>query len=277
MDTAAAGRITAKRAATVVFAIVAGWLVALGFGAASALADPVVPSPMPPVMTESFESGSGLPAGWRFVEYVQGNSTVAIVRGAAAEGTHFLRIVSRKPNHARVVVPVRVSPNTSYRCQVMAKASGANTNMAAVLGMESSYAVTGSVRTDTQWQPLDLYIKVGPQTSIDLSMGLGYFTQLNVGTADFDAVTVTKVSAIPNGAMVADLTTAPPAAAKPDTTDQSTSTQSSHEAVSNEVVWVVVGILVVVGIGAAVFVMRRGNTNSRPAGATESNAHAESD
>ena len=80
--------------------------------------------------------------------------------------------------------------------------------MAAVLGMEGPfYAVTDSVRTDTQCQPLDLYVKVGPQTSIDLSMGLGYFGQLNLGTADFDAVTVIKVSAIPNVATVADLAT----------------------------------------------------------------------
>ena len=63
LDTAAARRITANRAVTVVFSVVAGWLVCIGFGNASALSDQSTPSPMPPVMTESFESGSGLPAG----------------------------------------------------------------------------------------------------------------------------------------------------------------------------------------------------------------------
>lgn len=271
LDTAAVGRITAKRVVTVVLSVVAGWLVCLGFATASALGDPSTPSPMPPVMTESFESGSGLPAGWRFVEYTPGNSTATIARGAAADGTQFLQIVSSKPNHARVVVPVRVTPNTDYRFQAMVKASGANPNMAAVLGMESPYAVTASVRTDTQWQPLDLYVKVGPQTSINLSLGLGYFGQLNVGTADFDAVTVTKVSAIPSGATVADLPTAPPAAAKPDTAAQNTATHSPNEAI-----WVAVGILVVVGIGAAVFLMRRSNITSTPVDTPESSTHAES-
>ena len=39
----------------------------------------------------------------------------------------------------------------------------------------------------------------------------------------------------------------------------------------------VVGILVVVGIGAAVFFMRRSNINSTPADTTEPSTHAESD
>jgi hypothetical protein len=246
--------------------VFAGWLASLGFGTASALAD------NSPVMTESFESGSGLPSGWKFVEYVKGNSTATIVSGAAADGTHFLRIVSTKPNHARVIVPVRVTPNTSYQFQVMVKASGANANMAAVLGTYEQYTVTDSVRTDTQWRPLDLYVKVGPQTTIDLTMGLGHFGQLNVGTADFDAVTVTQVGAIPNGATVADLATATPAPAKPDTAAESTFTQSPNEAI-----WLVVGVLIAVGIGVAVFLLRRGNTESTSTGDTEPRAHAESD
>lgn len=222
----------------------------LGFGTATALADdPADPS----VLTESFESVTGLPAGWRFSEFTKGNSEATIFSGAAADGTHFLRIASSQLNHARVVVPVKVIPNTSYRFQVMVKARDANPNMAAVLGVDGQYSVTDTVRTDTQWQPLDLYAKVGPQTTIDLTMGLGHFGQLNVGTADFDAVTLTQVSAIPNGAKVADLATA----AKPATANESTSTEGPNSAI-----WVFVGILVVGGAGAAVFLMLRADTKS---------------
>ncbi|MBA2472835.1 MAG: hypothetical protein H0V41_11600, partial [Pseudonocardiales bacterium] len=209
-------------------------------------------------MTESFESAAGLPAGWRFVEYTPGNSKATIVSGAAADGTHFLRIVSPKPNHARMVVQVRVTPNRSYRFQVMVKASGTNANMAAVLGMYDQYTVTDSIRTDAQWRPLDLYVKVGPQTTIELTMGLGHFGQLNVGTADFDAVTVTQVSAIPSGATVADLATAAAAPGKPETAAGSTSQGPNKD------IWVIVGILVVVGTGAAVFLMLRGDKESTP-------------
>jgi hypothetical protein len=178
LDTTTAARTAAKRALSVLLAVAAGWLVALWPGTASALAD------NPPVLSESFESGPGLPAGWKFVEYTRGRSTATIVSGAAAEGTHFLRIVSREINHARVIVPVQLAPSTSYQFHAMIKASGANPNLAAVLGVDGQYTVTKSVRTDTQWQPLDLYLKAGPQeATVELTMGLGHFGQLNVGTA----------------------------------------------------------------------------------------------
>ncbi|HET9254157.1 MAG TPA: hypothetical protein VFO16_03015 [Pseudonocardiaceae bacterium] len=248
MDTTAAGRAAAKRALSVLLAVAAGWLAALGPGTAIALAD------TPPILSESFESGPGLPAGWKFMEYTPGHSTATIVSGAAAEGTHFLRIVSRELNHARVMVPVRLAPNTSYQFHAMAKASGANPNLAAVLGVDGQYTVTNSVRTDTQWQPLDLYLKAGSQEStVNLTMGLGHFGQLNVGTADFDAVTVTAVSAVPDGATVANIMPATPPPAKADTAAESASTQGPNEAI-----WVFVGILVVVAIGVAVSLLRRG-------------------
>lgn len=252
MDTTAGGSAAAERVVAVLLAVIAGWLSSLGLGTATALADDPTD---PPVLTESFESVPGLPGGWRFSEYTKGNSEAAILSGAAADGTHFLRIASSKLNHARVVVPVKVIPNTSYRFQVMVKARDANPELAAVLGLDGQYTATDSVRTDAQWQPLELYVKVGPQSTIDLTMGLGHFGQLNVGTAEFDAVTLTQVSAIPNGATVVDLGTP----AKPATANDSTSTQGPSRGI-----WVFVGILVLVGAGAAVFLMLRADTKSTP-------------
>jgi hypothetical protein len=253
------GRNVVKRALVVLLAVAATWLVALGLATATALAD------NPPVMSESFESGSGLPAGWKFVQYTQGISTATIVSGAAADGTHFLRIVSSKLNHARVVAPVQVTANMSYQFHAMAKASGVNANAAAVLGVDGQVTTSDSVRTDTQWRPLDLYVKSGPQTTIDLTMELGNFGGLNLGTADFDAVTVTQVSAIPNGAPVVDL--AAVAAAQP-------AANTSHHNLARGI-WGFVGILAVVGIAAAVFVMRRGDPVSPPKADTAPKADAE--
>lgn len=256
------GRNVVKRAVGVLLAVAASGLVSLGLATATALADD------PPVMSESFESSSGLPAGWKFVEYTQGVSTATIVSGAAADGTHFLRIISSKLNHARVVAPVQVTQNTSYQFHAMAKASGVNANAAAaVLGVDGQPSTSDSVRTDTQWRPLDLYIKSGPQTTIDLTMGLGNFGGLNLGTADFDAVTVTQVSAIPNGAPVVDLAAvaAAPAAA---------ASTSEHNLIRG--IWGFVGILAVVGIAAGVFVMRRGDPVSAPEPDTAPRANVES-
>jgi len=124
------------------------------------------------------------------------------------------------------------------------------------------------VRTDAQWRPLDLYVKVGPQTTIELTMGLGHFGQLNVGTADFDAVTVTQVSAIPNGATVADLATP----VKSETAAGSTPTQGT-----NLDVWYFAGILAVVGTGVALLFIWRGDTDFTPESDTEPKVDAESD
>jgi hypothetical protein len=74
----------AKRAVTILFAAVLGWLVSLVLGTATALADNF------PVLT-------GLPVGWKFVEWVPGSSTAAVISGTAADGTHFLRIDSPSP------------------------------------------------------------------------------------------------------------------------------------------------------------------------------------
>lgn len=250
----------------VVVAVVSGWLIFLGFGTAAAGADNST------VLTESFESVSGLPAGWKFVEYTRGNSTARIVRGAAADGTHFLRIVSSKPNHARVVVPVRVAPNKNYRWQVMVKARGATTNTAAVLGVEGQLTVTDSVRTDTQWQPLDLYVRVGAQTIVELTMGLGHFGQLNVGTADFDGVTLTQVDVIPHGATVVAVGRAAPAAATPKTAAASTFTHGPNPALG-----LLVGILVVVSVGTAVFLLVSRGPKSTASVDTQPQVDADSD
>lgn len=270
LDTAAAGRTAAKRAVTVLF-VVAG-LVFLGLGAGTALADNCPATADNCVVgTESFESAAGLPAGWKFSEWVPGTSTATIVSGAAADGTHFLRIVSSKLNHARVIVPLQVTPGRSYRFQVMAKARGANANTAAaVLGVDGQYTVTNSVRTDAQWQPLDLYVKAGPQTTVYVTMGLGHFGQLNVGSADFDAVTLTQVSAIPSDATVADFTTPAATATKPQTAADSSATPGPSKAI-----WVFVGILLVVGIAAAVFFVRRGADESPPATGTKPGSDTE--
>jgi len=255
------GRILVKRAVSVLLAVAAAWLVSLGLTTATALAD------NSPVMSESFESSSGLPAGWKFVEYTQGISTATIVSGAAADGTHFLRIVSSKLNHARVMAPVQVTPNASYQFHAMARASGVNANAAAVLGVDGQVTISDSVRTNTQWRPLDLYVKSGPQTTIDLTMGLGNFGGLNLGTADFDAVTVTEVSAIPNGAPVVDLATVapPPAAAN----------TSQHDFTGG--IWGFISILVVIGLGAAVYVMWRRDPVSAPEADTAPKADVESE
>lgn len=214
-------------------------------GAGTALATPV------PLVSESFESGVGLPVGWQFVEYRTGISSAAVVAGRAADGAHFLRISSPTPNHARVLVPVTLAPSTTYRFHALARANVTGPGAAAVLGIDGQYTVTDSVRTDDRWQDLDLYVRPGLGAPVELSLGLGHFGQLNAGVADFDSVTVEPVDAVPAGAVVAG----------PDPADTATPVPQAAADVAlstgpSPLLWLFVGILAAVG-GAVVVVLRR--------------------
>ena len=155
-----------------------------------------------PVLFESFEAGAAPPPGWRLVEYVPNRSTASIVSGPAADGSHFLRISSPAQNHARLVLPVTLAAGTTYRFSALARATGLGNGAGAVLGLYSEFTVTPSVRTDDHWQPLELYVQTASAITVQLTLGLGHFGQPNTGTADFDAVTVAPVTAVPAGAVV---------------------------------------------------------------------------
>src|SRR5262249_48467984 len=79
-------------------------------------------------------------------------------------------------------------------------------------------------------------------------------------------------SAIPDKATVIDLATPPADAGNPPSTAGSTSTKGPDRAI-----WVYVIILVVVGIGASTYLMRRGDTEPAPAGPPEPGADVKSD
>lgn len=183
-----------------------------------------VPSSTPSAdaLSESFErgpfdAGSGLPTGWRLEAFTPGLSRVEVLEDPAADGNHFLRITSEQPNHASVVIPVGVQPQSLYRFSASVRASATNADvMAAVLGVRSQYAVSPTVRTNTSWQPLELYVRTGIQNVVEFTASLGHFGQPNSGTADFDQIAITKVTTVAPGATVVDFAPAAAAAAPAD-------------------------------------------------------------
>lgn len=255
----------ARRVAVVLLAVVAASLATVALGTAPAGADDA------PAVNESFESGTGLPTGWRFAEYTAGASKATVATGAGSDGSHFLQITSSKPNHARVVIPVPVHANTTYKFRAMAKATGADPKAAAaVLGVEGTYSVTDSVRTDKDWQPLELLFKTGSRTSVELALSLGYFGSANVGTASFDAATVSTLAAAPADKPIADLGVGAPTNAQQPASAADTAGSGSQG--PSGALWVVLTILVIGGIAVAVFLARRGEKDSGSAGRDEAEA-----
>jgi len=151
-----------------------------------------------------------LPDGWRLSAFLP-EAASAVVETAqptlpAADGTHFLRINTTQKNHARVIFDVAIAPDTSYHFHAEARASGTDLTLPSggVLGVDGQFTISSPTVPDGQWHALDLYVHAGKQTKITLTLGVGNFGQLNTGTADFDAVTVTPVTSVPAGAKVMD-------------------------------------------------------------------------
>lgn len=252
---------SARRVAAMLIAVVAAGLAMVTVGATTANAEDA------PVVDQSFETGSGLPANWRFAEFVAGASRFVIANGAGFDGSHFLQIVSDKPNHARMVISVPVRADTTYRFRAMAKSSGTDPKQAAaVLGIDGVFSVTDSVRTDQDWQPLELLFKTGSQTSVDVALSLGYYGSSNVGTASFDAVTVTALAAPPGDKPVTDLTGAQAGGTAGTPARTATDTAAPDSSGPSSALWVVLAILVAGGIAVAVRLTRNRKGDTAGAG-----------
>ncbi|WP_410499283.1 hypothetical protein [Chitinibacter sp. S2-10] len=151
------------------------------------------------VYSESFETGTTLPAGWALQAWQPDVSRAELSHGA-------LHLSSSKANHARVVKAVAVEPNRTYLLSAKVKARGANANkLAAVIGVEGVYASSDTVRDDLQWHTLEVYIKSNDVSSVNLLLGLGHFGNENLGEAWFDEVNLQAVDAIPAGSKVLDM------------------------------------------------------------------------
>jgi hypothetical protein len=201
---------------------------------------------------ESFEGRAGLPAGWTVSQYRAAASTVAVEVGAAADGAHHLTITSPVPNHARVVVPAALAAGTTYRFRASARAAGVADGTGAVLGVEGRADASAPVRTDEAWHVVDLYVRADAAVTASLTLGLGNFGALTAGRADFDAVSVTAVGAVPAGVT-------PVVLAAPPGPTQAPATAVDLPALRgpSPVLWGFTGVLVVAAAAGAVQLRRR--------------------
>lgn len=229
-------------------------MIALAPGLAVAATDPSAP-----VLAESFESSPGLPTGWRFVTYTPDVSTASVVSGGGADGAAFLRIESSRPNHARVIFPVAVTPGGTYEIKAMLRCRGARPDAAAAaIGLDNQTTVSVPVRTDDQWQAASLFVAVGGQTSIDVTLGLGNFGSLNQGSADFDSVVVAPAASVPSGMPVVALTGGPAQGAVAVVTPGPSTAAAVHFVQGpNRVLWVFVGLLAALVVGLAAYLLLR--------------------
>lgn len=162
------------------------------------------------VSNGSFETiANGLPADWSTSEWESGGSAFGVELDGGEDGSACIRIDNEDPNDARFTQTLSVSPQTIYRFSVRVKAEGGQEGVTgANISVLGSTLVFESVSdTGGAWQTLEFYGKTQEkQKEVTLALRMGGYSNLNVGTAWFDDVSVEEVSAVPDGAALYTLT-----------------------------------------------------------------------
>lgn len=165
------------------------------------------------IQNPSFEDvANGKPANWESRGWHNDVkvSEYKVENQGAHSGSNFVTVNSKSSNDARFFQNVAVKPNSMYKLSCWAMASGVGEN---VKGKGANISIEGKLETskdikgtNNKWEYLEMYVRTGPDTnSVRVTVGLGGYGSENTGTASFDDVAVEEVTAIPQGATVADL------------------------------------------------------------------------
>ncbi|MEW6268590.1 MAG: hypothetical protein AB1689_04755 [Thermodesulfobacteriota bacterium] len=142
----------------------------------------------------------GKPDHWRSEGYAQDATQYSWAVGENGTGT--LKIDSTKPNDARWVQNVPVSPSTWYHVTgwVRAQNVGGQT-MGAYLSVMDTFHNSRDLRGTTGWLPVELWVKTGRlETSLPVACRLGGYSSLNRGTAECTGISVVAAGAPRPGA-----------------------------------------------------------------------------
>ncbi|MCL2740891.1 MAG: phospholipid carrier-dependent glycosyltransferase [Oscillospiraceae bacterium] len=180
--------------------------------ASAAGAGPTGPEPANLFADPGFE-GADLSA-WKVYDYesdYEGNPRAARVSLDAEtymSGTQSVRIEVWDDDDVRVMQTVAVEPESFYLISCWVRLSGvgqgrAGVNISSERGLQRS---KGFVGTNGEWRPLSVYGRTDKgQTSATITIGLGGYGSVNVGTCWIDDASMVKVDSVPDGADVIDI------------------------------------------------------------------------
>ncbi len=153
-----------------------------------------------------FEKGNGAKiTEWSQYNYQKnvGDSactTISLVAdGYTGQG---VKIESRSSNDARIYQKLAVKKNSTYKVTVMVKIDGTLTGGTGfnISGIDTFGHSEGLFTTDGKWRQQTAYLKTGAeQSSLELSLGLGGYSNESSGIVYIDDVQIEKVSKVPAG------------------------------------------------------------------------------
>jgi dolichyl-phosphate-mannose-protein mannosyltransferase len=127
------------------------------------------------------EGRDGKPSHWRTDMYAADASRMTWTVGN--NGLGVLEIDSSKPNDARWVQNVPVSPNTWYQVTGWLRAEDVGGQaMGVYLSVMDTFHNSRDLRGTSGWQPVSFWVKTGGlETSLQLACRLGGYSSLNTG------------------------------------------------------------------------------------------------
>jgi dolichyl-phosphate-mannose-protein mannosyltransferase len=127
------------------------------------------------------EGRDGKPNHWRTDAYSADASRMSWSVGD--NGLGVLAIDSAKPNDARWVQNVPVSPNTWYQVTGWLRAEDVGSqSMGVYLSIMDTFYNSRDLRGTSGWQPVSFWVKTGAlETSLQLACRLGGYSSLNTG------------------------------------------------------------------------------------------------
>lgn len=123
----------------------------------------------------------GKPKDWRNDAYAADASRMTWVVDPSGLGV--LSIDSEKPNDARWVQTVPVSPNTWYQISGWLRADGVGAQaMGVYLSVLDTFFNSRDLRGTAPWQPVSFWVKTGAiDTSLQIACRVGGYSSLNTG------------------------------------------------------------------------------------------------
>lgn len=158
--------------------------------------------------TYSFERGNSKKVtGWKTYNYqAENNNKLSITKISIVSDGYkgkALKIASTENNDARVYKQISVKEKSVYEISVMVKTENVEGGHGANISGYNCYTGHSEpvMGTTEGWVKQTIYVKTDEgQKKINLSLGLGGYSNESKGTAYFDELSVKKVSAVPEGA-----------------------------------------------------------------------------